>query len=127
MTRAVSLRSGILRGEELRGDDLALGRHRADDDVGALGADAAQVADRGEVDEVRRCREPQLHDGDQAMTAGKRAGVFPEIGEQGDGVADGLRAMIGECPWNHGVLPARPRHSDPLPDDVEGPSRLMFG
>ena len=97
-----------MRGEQVRGDDLVLGGHRADDDVVAVGADALEVADAGEVDEVGRRREPQLHHRDQAMAAGKRAGVVAEIGEQGDGVGDGFRAVVGECAWNHGCPPGRP-------------------
>ena len=34
------------------------GRHRADDDVAAVGADALEVADAAEVDEMGRRGEP---------------------------------------------------------------------
>ncbi len=43
-----------LGGEQVGADDLVLRRHGADDDVAAVGADALEVADAGEIDEMRR-------------------------------------------------------------------------
>ena len=66
-----------------------LGRHRADDDVVAVGADAFEVGDAAEIDQIRRRREPQLHHRDEAVAAGERAAVVAELGKQADGFLDG--------------------------------------
>ena len=96
--------------------------HRADDDVAAVGADALEVADAAEVDEMGRRRQPQLHHRDEAVAAGERPGVLAEIGEQGDGFVDGFRAVVGECAWNHGFLPGRLSRSGSPPGGADGPS-----
>jgi hypothetical protein len=83
-------------------DQLALGCHGADDDVAALLADALQVRDAGEVDEVLGRREPELHHRDQAMASGQRPRVLAEIGQHGHRFIDGFRAVIGEGAWDHG-------------------------
>ena len=57
-----------------------LGRHGADDDVVAVGADAFELGDAGEIDEMRRRGEAQLHHRDQAVAAGERAAVVAQIG-----------------------------------------------
>ena len=66
-----------------------LGRHGADDDVVAVGADAFEVGDAGEIDQMRRRRQPQLHHRDKAVAAGQRPAVVAEFGEQADGFLDG--------------------------------------
>jgi hypothetical protein len=57
-----------------------LRRHRADDDVAAVGTNAFEVADVAEIDEMLRRRQPQLHHGDQAVAPGQGAS---SIGEEG--------------------------------------------
>ena len=69
-----------LGGEKLGGDQLVLGRHGADDDVAAVGADALELGDAGEIDEVRRRGEAQLHHRDQAVAAGERRGRRRRVG-----------------------------------------------
>ena len=59
-----------------------LGGHGADHDVAAVGADALEVADAAEIDQMLRRGQPQLHHRDQAVAAGQRPGVLAEIGEQ---------------------------------------------
>ena len=98
-----------------------LGGHRPDDDVVAVGADALEVGDAAEVDEMARCRQPELHHRDQAVAAGERPGVVAEIGEQRHGIGDGFRAVVGECAWNHGFLPAALAAGSP-PGFTRGPS-----
>ena len=93
--------------EQVGGDDLVLRRHRADDDVAAVGTDAFEVADVGEVDQMLRRREPELHHRDQAMPAGQRPRLLAEIGKQGHCFADGLRTMVVEGTRYHGRPPAR--------------------
>ena len=77
------------RAQQVGADQLMLGRHRADDDIVAVGADAFELGDAGEIDEMRRRREPQLHHRDEAVAAGKRAAVVAQFGEQTDGFLDG--------------------------------------
>ena len=59
-----------------------LGHHGADDDVVAVGPDAFELGDAGEIDEVRRRGEAQLHHRDQAVPAGEGASVVAPLGEQ---------------------------------------------
>ena len=113
-------------GQEVGGDNLSLGGHRADDDVAAVGLDPLEIADRAEVDQMRGSGQPELHHRDEAVAAGKRAGVLAEIGKQGHGLADGFRAVVGETAWNHGFLPAV-RRPDLLPGRSTQPILLMFG
>ncbi len=73
-----------------------LRRHRADDDIAAVAPDAFELADAGEVDEMVRRREPELHHGDEAMPASERPCLVAEIGKQSHRFANGLRPMIVE-------------------------------
>ena len=73
-----------------------LGGHGADDDVGAVGADALELRDAGEIDQVAGRGEAQLHHRDQAVPAGDGARVVAELGEQRDRILDRCRAMVGE-------------------------------
>ncbi len=66
-----------------------LGRHRADDDVVAVGADAFEIGDAAEIDQVRRRGEAKLHHRDEAVAAGERAAVVAELRKQADGFFDG--------------------------------------
>ena len=85
-----------LGGEKLGGDQLVLGHHGADDDVVAVGPDAFEVGDAGEIDEMRRRGEAQLHHRDQAVPAGEGASVVAPLGEQTHRFLDGCRTMIGK-------------------------------
>ena len=66
-----------------------LGRHGADDDVVAIGADAFEVGDAGEIDQIRRLRQPQLHHRNEAVAAGQRPAVVAQFRQQSDGFLDG--------------------------------------
>ncbi len=50
-----------LRGQQVGADQIVLRRHRADDDVVAVAADAFELGDAGEIDQVGRRGETQLH------------------------------------------------------------------
>src|SRR6516165_5831658 len=95
-----------------------LRRHRADDDVVAVGADAFEIGNAGKIDQIAGRGEPQLHRWDKAMATGEQTAVFAELGEHGDGVFNGRRSVIGESAWYHGHPPlARPTEpgSSPRP------------
>jgi hypothetical protein len=100
--------------EKLRRYDIVLAVHRPDDDIVAVLANPAKIAYRGEVDEMCGCSEPELHDRDHAVAAGERTGVLAEIGKQRDRVLHGFGAMVFECAWNHGSLPAAGSGSPPV-------------
>ena len=92
-------------GQEAVDDDLALGGHRADHDLAALEADAFQLGDAGEVDEMGRHGEAQLHHRNEAVAAGDDAGVGIQPAEQGDRVREAGGAMILEGSGDQVVLP----------------------
>jgi len=86
----------------------------ADDDHGvALGADALQLSQAAEIDEILGRRKPELHHRDEAMPAGQHPRLVAELVHQGDGVRDGGRTMIFERSWNHGFLPGGVASADP--------------
>ena len=80
---------GKLGGEQVGADDLMLRRHRADDDVAAVGTDAFEVADAGEVDEMLRRRQAQLHHRYETVPAAERPRLLAKVGEQGHRLARG--------------------------------------
>jgi len=82
-----------------------LGGHRADHHVGSVGPHALEVGQTGEVDEMRRRREAQLHHRDEAVAAGERPRVVAQIGEHGDCISDGFRTVISKGTGYHGILP----------------------
>ena len=73
-----------------------LRRHGADHDIAAVGANAFEVGNAGEIDQVGRTRETELHHGDQSVPPGKRASVLAELVEQADRCGDGCGTMVGE-------------------------------
>ena len=52
-------------------------------------ADAFEIGDAGEIDQMRGRRQPQLHHRNEAVAAGKRPAVVAQFGEQADGFRDG--------------------------------------
>ena len=65
-----------------------LGRHGADDDVVAIRADAFEVGNAGEIDQIRGRSQPQLHHRNEAVAAGQRPAVVAQFGEQAYGFRD---------------------------------------
>ncbi len=61
-----------------------LRRHRADDDVVAVGADAFEIGNAAEIDQIGRRGEAKLHHRDEAVAAGERAAVVAQLREQTD-------------------------------------------
>ena len=98
---------------KLRADQFVLRRHGADDDVVPVAAGAFELGNAGEIDQIRRRGEPQLHHRDEAVPAGERAAIVAELGEQADRFLDGFRAMVVKRSRNHGHPPlahaGRPR------------------
>ena len=73
------------RAEKIGADQIVLRRHGADDDVVAVGADAFEVGDAGEIDQMRRLRQPQLHHRNKTVAAGQRPAVVAQFGEEANG------------------------------------------
>src|SRR5262249_40085448 len=94
-----------------RADQLVLRRHRADDDVSAIGANALKIGNAGEVDQMRRSCEAELHHGDEAVPAGEGARVLAKLIEQPDGFSDRCRTMVGERSGYHWRSSRRPIQS----------------
>src|SRR5262249_13144715 len=76
-----------------------------DDDVVAIAMDALQAGDPMEIDQMPGGGEPQLHHGDQAVTAGDRAGILAECRQQPYRIGHTRRPVIAECTSNHRLLP----------------------
>jgi hypothetical protein len=57
--------------EERRAFHQIVGRHGADNDGAILLPDARQSRDLADVDQRFRLRQAEIHDGEQAMAAGK--------------------------------------------------------
>ena len=73
-------------------------RHRPDRKHAGFGCDAHQVAERGQVHEIRRRGQTVLHHRDQAHAAGEGTRVF-SFGEQPPGLANRARAVVAV--WVH--------------------------
>ena len=73
----------------------------------ALDADVAQLRQPADVDQELRRAEAHLHDRDQGVAAGQDAGVLALLGEQRDGVVEGVGAGVVEREGDH--APASPR------------------
>jgi hypothetical protein len=69
-------------------------RHRPDDDVAAIGANALELGNAGKIDQMLRSSEPQFHHGNKAMPAGERAALLAELGKQANGFPDRCWSMI---------------------------------
>ena len=67
--------------------------------------DALQLGDTVEVDEVRETGEAERQQRHQALTAGEDLGLVAVVGEQADGLGDGLRRVVLERRWLHAILP----------------------
>jgi len=72
---------------------LAVARHRLDDDLTAFDADAFEARDVLNVDEKRRARETEVHCREQALPAGQHHGILV-AGKCRDRLADGLGCSI---------------------------------
>src|SRR4051812_41721069 len=70
-------------------------RGSADHQRTALHLDAVEAFDMGEVDQMRRTREPLLHHRDQRMAAGNELGVFV-LDQQVGGLPHGRGTVIFE-------------------------------
>ena len=88
--------AGMLLLHHRRGRDLDVRRHRADDERAARHLDAGQAFDLGQVDEMLRPGEAQLHRRDQRVAAGQELCFFL-LGQQARGLPHGRRPVLGEC------------------------------
>ena len=110
--------------------DVVVRRHRAHDDGVPVAPHAAELRDPPEVDDELRRRQPQPHDREQALPAGKDLD-FPVAGprEQLQGLLDAARRLVVELdgdhrsppvsscvfPWCSGTSPAMCSSADSKP------------
>src|SRR5882672_5805867 len=87
--------------KELRPDDLVLGRHRADSQCARLLADALELRDAAEIDQMAGLREAELHHGQQAVTPREQLGVVAEPLQQAQCVGKRRGRVILELARNH--------------------------
>jgi hypothetical protein len=121
----------------LRGDirvvlDVPLARARAHVDL-AVPTHVRELANRPHIDEMRRLRQPEVHQGDQALAAGKDACLVTELIEHREELVSRRRRVVVE----HRRLQFRLlRHSRPRlllglePGDdnrLRNPDRLCVG
>jgi hypothetical protein len=86
-------------------EEVVVGGHRADRDVVAVLADAAQLGDAAEVDEHRRGGEPQPQHRDQALPAGQDLGVVPAVAQRLHRLGDRRRLDVVELGRDHWTSP----------------------
>src|SRR5262249_62152999 len=67
--------------------------------------DAGEPGNSVDVDQVRRVREPKLHERYEALAAGEDLGVLAELRQQGRGLTDRARSVILKGGRNHRVVP----------------------
>ena len=91
--------------EQVGGQDLCLGRARADHDRIPLLANAAQAADGVDVDKMRRLGQTQFHHWHQTMAAGQHLALVTELTEKLQHFLDRFRAMILEHSGCHDTPP----------------------
>ena len=92
--------------DQVGGLELRLADERPDDERAVPLGDRPEPGDPVEVDHVARGREPELHQGDEALTAREDLRVAAEPAEQRDGVLEGGRAVILEGRRNHARPPS---------------------
>ena len=92
--------------DQVGGLELRLADEGADDERAVPLGDRPEPGDPVEVDHVARGREPELHQGDEALTAREDLRVAAEPAEQRDGVLEGGRAVILEGRRNHARPPS---------------------
>ncbi len=90
--------------QELRPDELVLGGHRADADRASALADALELGNLAEVDQMARLREAHLHHRQQAVTAGEQLRLVAELLQQAERVGNGSWRVILEFARNHRIL-----------------------
>src|SRR6266404_8842514 len=82
-------------------------RQRPDLYTSAALADVCEIGNASQIDEIRRCSEPQLHHWQQAMSARQDFGLILVSREQSESFLQSRRSHIFECAWNHVRLPPR--------------------
>src|SRR2546425_9823366 len=80
-------------------------RPRVEDPVGL--ADVREAGNAVDVHDVRRAREAQLHQRDEALPSGEDLRLLAESREQRRGVVERCGGVILERGWNHGGHPFR--------------------
>ena len=70
-------------------------------------ADTFEFGNIGEIDQVRRRGEPQLHHRNKAVLRGEGAAVLPELGQEANCLWDGFGAMVAKGSGYHGHPPLR--------------------
>jgi hypothetical protein len=96
-------RSGL--GEKRTGLEFAMAGESTDGDVIAGIADVTEVIETADVDEHRRRRESEFHEGQQRMSAGEEFGLVTVFGEEGDGLVGRSGPLVIERRRNHFVAP----------------------
>src|SRR5438094_133626 len=97
----------IARANDLRLFQLGFPRQRADGEDAVGLADVRETGDAVDVHDVRRAREAQLHQRDEALPSGEDLGLLAESREQRRGVVERCGGVILERGWNHGGHPFR--------------------
>src|SRR4029077_4337342 len=86
--------------QQLRLEDLTIGRERADPGPAAILCDPFELVQVADVDQPARLRQPELHHRDEAVAAGEDFGALIAR-ERGEGVAQRRRAGVLEAGWDH--------------------------
>ena len=81
--------------------DVVVAREAADADLVALLADIGELGEGADVDEHRRRGEPELHEGQQRVTAGEDLGFVAVLGERGERLVDRAGPHVVERGRDH--------------------------
>src|ERR1700694_6037781 len=85
--------------------DVVVAGQRPDRDVPVVLANVVKVADPADVDQERRRREPELHQRDQAVTAGQDFCLLAMLDQLRHRLRERTRGDVVERGWNHRFVP----------------------
>ena len=94
---------GHLGLQDGRMDQVVFHRHRTNDHGLPFFADAAQLGNAVDVDQVLGLGKAQLHHRQQAVATGQQLGIRPVLAQQGHGLTHAFGGVVLETRWDHGV------------------------
>src|SRR5437868_13886852 len=86
--------------------DVVVGGQCANRDMAVFLTDVAEVADAADVDQKGWCREPQLHQRDEAMPARENLRLLAVLDELRNRLRQGARPAVLERGWIPRLVPA---------------------
>ena len=88
--------------DERLGVEIRLAGEGADAEGAVLLPHVAEPVDAVDIDEMTRLRQPEAHQGNEALAAGQDLGVIAKFPEQRDGLGERRRGVVREFARDHG-------------------------